>query len=162
MVYHPIVSKIKEILESNNYWHEAYEHEEVKTSLEAAKARPGYSLSQGAKAMILRVKNNRSDKRFMMLVLPGDLKFSNSKVKQFLQVKDIRFATIEEINKITDGIQIGGVPPFGNLFDLEVIADKKLFDNKIIIFNAGDRKYSLAIKTEDYIKIVNLIIADIT
>jgi len=112
--------------------------------------------------MILRVKNNESDKRFAMLVLPGDLKFNNSKVKKLLQVKDIRFATIEEINKITDGIQIGGVPPFGNLFDLEVIADKKLFDNKIIIFNAGDRKYSLAIKTEDYIKIVNLIIADIT
>ncbi|KKP71146.1 MAG: hypothetical protein UR68_C0037G0002 [Candidatus Roizmanbacteria bacterium GW2011_GWA2_35_19] len=162
MDYHPIVSKIKNILESNNYWHEAFEHEEVKTSLEAAKARPGYSLSQGAKAMILRVKNNRSDKRFMMLVLPGDLKFSNSKVKQFLQVKDIRFATAEEINKITEGVQIGGVPPFGNLFGLQVVVDKKLFNNKIIIFNAGDRKYSLAIKAEDYKKIVNPAIADIT
>src|SRR3989339_2185229 len=162
MVYHPIVSKIKNILESNNYWHEAFEHEEVKTSLEAAKARPGYSLSQGAKAMILRVKNNRSDKRFMMLLLPGDLKFSNSKVKQFLQVKDIRFATAEEINKITEGVQIGGVPPFGNLFGLQVVVDKKLFNNKIIIFNAGDRKYSLAIKAEDYKKIVNPAIADIT
>lgn len=162
MDYHPVVTKIKELLEKNHLWFETFEHEPVKTSEEAAKIRPGYSLKQGAKAMIIRAKNNEQDKKFIMLVLPGDLKFNNDKVKSVLQVKDIRFATPEEINQITGGVEIGGVPPFGNLFNIEVIADPKLFFNEKIIFNAGDRRYSIAMKSEDYKKLVNPRIENIT
>ena len=97
-----------------------------------------------------------------MLVLPGDLRFSNDKVKSALGVKDIRFATQEEISQVTGGVQIGGVPPFGNLFDIEVIADPKLFENEKIIFNAGDRRYSIAMKSEDYKILVGPEITDIT
>ncbi len=150
MDYHPVVYKIKEFLQTNDCWFETFEHQPVKTSEEAAKIRPGYSLKQGAKAMLIRVKNNEADKRFVMLVLPGDLKFDNNKVKKELQVRDTRFATPEEINEITNGIQIGGVPPFGNLFNIEVIADPKLFENEKIVFNAGDRRYSIAMRSEDY------------
>lgn len=139
-----------------------FEHGPVRTSEEAAKIRPGYSLKEGAKAMIIRVKNNESDKKFVMLVLPGDLKFNNDKVKSFLRVKDIRFATPEEINQVTGGVEIGGVPPFGNLFNIEVIADPKLFLNEKIIFNAGDRRYSIAMKSEDYKKVVNPKTSEIT
>lgn len=162
MDYHPVVNKIKELLQKNNCWFETFEHQPVKTSEEAAKIRTGYSLKQGAKAMIIRVKNNEIDKKFVMLVLPGDLKFDNNKVKQTLQVKDTRFATPEEINQITDGVQIGGVPPFGNLFNIEVIADPKLLENEKIVFNAGDRRYSIVMKSEDYMKIVNPKVESIT
>ncbi|PIQ72953.1 hypothetical protein COY13_02305 [Candidatus Roizmanbacteria bacterium CG_4_10_14_0_2_um_filter_36_35] len=162
MDYHPVVNKIKDLLTKNNFWFETFEHEPVKTSEEAAKIRQGYSLKQGAKAMIIRAKNNEADKRFVMLVLPGDLKFDNNKVKQVLQVKDIRFATPEEINNVAGGVQIGGVPPFGNFFNIKVIVDQKLFENEKIIFNAGDRRYSIAIKSEDYKKLVNPEIEDIT
>jgi prolyl-tRNA editing enzyme YbaK/EbsC (Cys-tRNA(Pro) deacylase) len=162
MDYHPIVEKIKGLLSVNCFWFETFEHEAVSTSEEAAKTRPGYSLSQGAKAMIIRAKNNESDKKFVMLVLPGDLRFNNDKVKTILKVKDIRFATPEEINEITEGIKIGGVPPFGNLFNIKVIADPKLFLNEKIVFNAGDRSYSIAMKSEDYNKLVGPGIAEIT
>lgn len=162
MDYHPVVNKIKDLLTKNNLWFDTFEHEPVKTSEEAAKIRPGYSLKQGAKAMIIRVKNNESDKKFVMLVLPGDLRFDNDKVKGILQVKDIRFATPEEINNITGGVQIGGVPPFGNLFDIEVVADPKLFENERIVFNAGDRRFSIAMKSVDYKTSVNPRIESIT
>lgn len=112
--------------------------------------------------MIVRVKNNESDKRFVMLVLPADLRFDNNKVKTFLQIKDIRFATPEEINQITGGVEIGGVPPFGNLFGLEMIVDPKLFENEKIVFNAGDRKYSIAMKSGDYKKTIDPKISEIT
>lgn len=162
MDYHPVVSKIKELLDKNNLWYETFEHEAVKTSEEAAKTRIGYSLEEGAKAMIIRVKNNNKDKRFVMLVFPAHLKFDNNKVKQALHVKDIRFATPEEINTLTKGVQIGGVPPFGNLFNIEVFADPKLFVNKNMVFNAGDRRYSIAMKTEDYKNLINPQIVEIT
>ena len=162
MDYHPVVGKIKELIGKNQLWCESFEHEPVRTSEEAAKTRIGYSLKQGAKAMIIRAKNNENDKKFVMLVFPADLKFDNNKVKAALQVKDIRFATPEEITQITGGVEIGGVPPFGNLFDIQVFADPKLFLNEKIVFNAGDRRYSIAMKSKDYQKIVNPKVSEIT
>ena len=53
------------------------------------------------------------------------------------------------------GVEPGGVPPFGNLFALRVIADPTLFENEKIIFNAGDRGFSVAMRSEDYRRLVN-------
>lgn len=160
--YHPLVEKIRRFLAEDNCWFECFEHEPVRTSEEAARVRTGYRLHQGAKAMIVRVKNSEQDKRFVMLVFPADLRFDNDKVKTLLSIKDVRLATEQEVSSITDGVELGGVPPFGNLFGLEVIADKKLFKNEKIVFNAGDRRFSIAMRSEDYQKLVKPSVADIT
>ncbi|MCL4364317.1 hypothetical protein M1328_03700 [Patescibacteria group bacterium] len=162
MDYHPVVYKIRGVLEENHFWFEVFEHGEVHTSKEAAKTRPGYTLGQGAKAMIISAKNNDDDKKFVMLVFPADLRFDNGKVKKALSAKNIRFASSDEINRLTGGVKIGGVPPFGNLFNIEVYADPKLFLNEKIVFNAGDRRYSIAMMSEDYKKIVNPKVEEIT
>lgn len=155
MDYHKVTSQITEILKSHKVWFETFEHEPVRTSEEAAKIRTGYSIHQGAKAMIVRVKITNIDKKFVMLVVPGDLRFNNDRVKQIFTAKDIRFATEEEVAALTDGIQPGGVPPFGNLFDLEVIVDPLLLENEKIVFNAGDRSFSIGMKSVDYKMIVS-------
>ena len=162
MKYHPVVEKIKKLLIENRYWFETFEHEPVRTSEEAAKVRTDYSLHQGAKAMIVRVKSSEQDKRFVMLAFPADLRFDNEKVKALLRIKDVRLATEQEVSSITDGVELGGVPPFGNLFGLEIIADPKLFENEKIIFNAGDRRFSIAMRSEDYQKLIKPSVADIT
>lgn len=162
MEYHPVVKKIINLLNKNSCWFETFEHEPVRTSEEAAKIRTGYTLHQGAKAMIVRVKNNELDKKFVMLVFPADFKFDNNKVKRALGIKDIRFATEEEVSSITGGVKLGGVPPFGNMFGLEVIVDPKLLENEKIIFNAGDRCFSIAMKANDFRVLVNPKILAIT
>jgi Ala-tRNA(Pro) deacylase len=160
---HPTVFKIKDLLEENNMWYDYMEHEPVRTSEEAAAIRPDkYSLAQGAKALIVRIKPRGSSKRFVMLVIPGDTQFNIPKVCEFFNSKDVRFAFEDEVIKITDGVIPGGVPPFGNLFDLEVYADTKIFDNDTIVFNAGDKRISLAIHTENYRTLVNPTIIAIT
>lgn len=155
MEYHVVTKQITDLLTQNNCWFETFEHEPVFTSEEAAKVRIGYSLQQGAKAIIVRVKITNTEKKFAMLVMPGDKRFDTEKVKLLFGAKDIRFATTDEVSSITNGIQTGGVPPFGNLFNLEVIIDPKLLENEKIIFNAGDRRFSVAMKSEDYKKLVN-------
>jgi len=160
--YHPVVEKIKQILEKDNCWFECFEHEPVRTSEEAARVRTAYSLHEGAKAMIIRVKNSEEDKRFVMLVFPADLKFDSKKVKQSSNTKGVRLATEQEVFSITGGVELGGVPPFGNLFGLEIIADPKLFENEKMIFSAGDRRFSIAMKSEDYRRLVTPSLATIT
>ena len=153
MAYHKTVEQIKSLLEQNDVWFETFEHAPVRTSEEAAKVRTGYSLRQGAKAIIVRVKG-RGEKYFAMLVMPGDSRFDGNKVKSFLRAKDIRFATEGEEKEITGGIEPGGVPPFGNLFGLRVVVDPGLFKNEKIVFNAGDRSFSIAMKSGDYRNLV--------
>lgn len=162
MNFHSVTKTITDLLIQNNCWFETFEHEPVRTSEEAAKTRTGYTLQQGAKALIMRVKKSEADKKFVMLLVPGDLRFDNQKVKTFFDVKDIRFATEEEVSQVTNGVQIGGIPPFGNLFNLDVFADPKLFENEKIVFNAGDRRFSVAMKSEDFIKLVNPQMINIT
>ena len=153
--YHEVVSKILNLLTAKNVWYETFEHEPVRTSEEAANVRKDYSLSQGAKALIVRVRETDNTRKFIMLVMPADKKLDSKKAKKSLSLKDISFASIQEVSDTTGGVQVGGVPPFGNLFGLEVYVDPSLFDHEKIIFNAGDRRVSVAMKSEDYKQIVN-------
>lgn len=154
MHYHPLTKKITQLLQQHNCWFETFEHQPVRTSEEAAQVRTGFSLEQGAKAILIRVKRSSSDKFFAMLVLPGNAKFDSPKVKDYFAAKDIRFATETEVLEITDGVQPGGVPPFGNLFGLEVVVDPSLLQHQKIIFNAGDRSFSVGMLAEDYVRLV--------
>ncbi|MDA8597180.1 hypothetical protein N9L26_02480 [Candidatus Pacebacteria bacterium] len=152
--YHTTVTKITDLLDQHTVAYECFEHEPVRTSEEAAATRPEYSLSQGAKALIVRVKTTTGEKHFVQLVVPGDAKFDTKKVKTVLNAKDVRFATPEEVAAITDGIVPGGVPPFGQLFGLAVYVDESLLENYKIIFNAGDRGFSIAMNSADYRQVV--------
>jgi len=160
MSYHEVVSRILDLLKENNCWYETFEHQPVRTSEEAAKTRPGYTLHQGAKAMIVKAKGG-AQTRFVMLVLPADLRFDNSRMRALLNARDIRFASEDEVSELTGGVQPGAVPPFGNLFQLAVIADPEVFANEKIVFNAGDRRFSVAMMAEDYKRLVGPKIASI-
>jgi Ala-tRNA(Pro) deacylase len=137
MKYHKLTEKIKEILTDGGYWFETFEHEPVRTSEEASKVRVGYTAEHGAKAIIARVKKSGEGKSFAMFVLQGSKKFNTSKIKEQFGLSDIRFATEDEVLKITDGVLPGGVPPFGNLFNLPVYVDRGLLQQEKIVFNAG-------------------------
>jgi Ala-tRNA(Pro) deacylase len=152
--YHKTVGKIKALLDESGVDYECFEHEAVRTSEEAQKVRNDCSLKQGAKAIIIKVKKN-GEKSYKMLVMPGDKKFDSKKIKKELGFKNTSFASEEEVKEVTGGILPGGVPPFGNLFGIKVFVDKSLFDNKEIVFNAGDRRFSIKMTAVDYKKIVD-------
>lgn len=151
--YHPTVTTIVSLISQHNMWHETFEHKPVKTSEEAAAIRTGYSLEQGAKALLIRVKKSATHKFFVMVVLAGDKKFDSKKLTSLLGAKNIRFATVDEVTQITNGIQIGGVPPFGNIFSIPTYLDTSVTSHEKIIFNAGDRSFSIALKTQDYLQL---------
>ena len=156
--YHKTVELIKELLNQNNVNYKTFEHEAVRTSEEAAAIRPEYTLAQGAKALIVRIKKKgvpkEEEKQFVQMVVPGDAKFDPKKARAELNAKDIRFATEAEVIELTDGVQPGGVPPFGILWGLPVFVEETLLNNDEIIFNAGDKRYSIAMPSSDYVKVV--------
>jgi len=159
--YHPVVEKIVALLRERDVSFETFEHEAVKTSEEAAAVRPEYTLEEGGKALIIRAKYRDGERGFVQIVVPGDKRFDPKLVRSALDAKDIRFATEEEVGEVTNGVLPGGVPPFGNLFDIPVLADEGVFKNEKIVFNAGDRRFSIGMKSSDYRDIVNPKVANI-
>ncbi len=170
MEYHRMVKQILDLLKKNEYWHETFEHEPVRTSEEAGALRAEYKMEQGAKALIMMVLGGEGgEDRPVMLVLPANTKLKNKRVRKLFKTKSVRFASRKEANKITKTrecdfipIEFGGVPPFGNLFGLKVYVDPALLENEKIVFNAGDRRFSIGMKTRDYMDLVRPEVVRIT
>lgn len=153
--FHPVVQQIRDLIESAGMPYEFFEHEPVRTSEEAQAQRPQYTMSQGAKALILRVKDREGKISFVQAVIPADRKLDSKKFKKILNAKSVSFANQEDSDEITGSIEFGGVPPFGNLFDLRVYADSEMLEHEEIIFNCGDRRASIAMRREDWQRLVN-------
>ena len=153
---HPIVTTIQSLLKKHAIPYSFLEHEAGRTSEEMVKIRKDFSLSEGAKALIVAI-----DSGFVQVVVPGDKKFANAKLRKITGTKNIRFATEKELAEITDGILPGAVPPFGNLFSIKVYADKTLLHSERIVFNCGERTASIAMSAKDYLKAVEPEVVDV-
>ncbi len=160
-IYHKYTNTIIDLLKKEGVWFDVLEHEDAITSKEANSLRENkYTLKEGSKALIL--KTSKPEEPFIQLVITGDSKFSNSKVRKLINSSQLSFASEEELRNITDGIPPGGVPPFGNLFDLKVYCDRKVIENEKMVFNCGSRGVSVGILVKDYMNIVNPTIVDIS
>ena len=127
-------------------------HPPVRTSAEAAAAR-GTALEAGAKALVVR-----ADDRPLHLVLPADLRVDNARLRALLNARRLRFVTPDELLALT-GCAPGAVPPFGNLFGLEVLVEEALTRVDEIAFNAGSREVSLTMRCADFLRLAGARIA---
>ncbi len=148
-----VFENIKDLLDKNKISYKLIEHKPVFTSEDAAKIR-GSSLSLGAKALIMK-----ADKKSIMIVVPGDKKVDTSTFKKLYQVKDLEMATKEEV-KAVSGVEVGAVPPFGNLFKIPLYFDKTIVENEVVFFNAGSHSKSISLKGSDLEKVTKPIVGN--
>mmetsp|Transcript_1974 Transcript_1974/g.4520 ORF Transcript_1974/g.4520 Transcript_1974/m.4520 type:complete len:215 (-) Transcript_1974:536-1180(-) len=111
--------------------------------------------------------NNNDNSFFVMFVIPADRKFATKQVKKQIEgIKNLRFATKEEVYDVTNGLTPGSIPPFGkSLFGTRirnVYCDQMLADEDTINFNAGDHSRSISITFDDYCKVENPILGKFT
>jgi Ala-tRNA(Pro) deacylase len=55
---------------------------------------------------------------------------------------------------------VGAMPPFGNLYNLEVWIDQVLAEEEFIVFQAGSHVETLKIKYKDYVRLVSPKVGD--
>jgi Ala-tRNA(Pro) deacylase len=150
-----IYEQITKFLKSNLVPFEELNHEAVYTSEEAARVR-GLEQSSGAKSLLLK-----ADQDFVLAVLPGDQKLDTKKFKNILGIKNLRFATPDEVKEIMH-CEIGACYPFGNLIDIKMVVDKTLENSEFIAFNPGLHNKSIKLRWKDYQEAVNPEIVQIT
>src|SRR5262245_59775587 len=130
-------------------------HEPVFTSEQAAAVR-GTSLASGAKALVLKAGDT-----FQMVVLQADRKLDSKKARETFGVKSVRFASKDEIERLT-GLQPGSIPPFGSLFGMKTYCDPALGENASINFNAGDHAISVQMPYREYVRVETPVMATVT
>lgn len=142
-VYEQIIA----LLDSRNLSYQALEHVPTRTCEESAQVR-NTSPDQGAKALVCL-----ADKQPIMIVLPCSRKLDTKLFKSLFNFNDLRFATPDEVKTLTT-LEIGSIPPLGQLFNLPTFVDNSLGANEQIAFNAGDHSRSIIIAFAQYNNLV--------
>ena len=148
-----VTAKILEFLRSKGIEFEKLEHVPVTTSSAAAGAR-GSSLSQGAKAIVVK-----ANEEYYHLIISAAVRLDNKKLRKILGTRRVRFARADELLELT-GCLPGSVPPFGNMFGLPVLMDDALMSEEIVYFNCGSHTVSLRMKRVDLAAATNAQIED--
>ena len=97
----------------------------------------------------------RADGRFYLCVLPADRKIDLYAVQKHLKVHDVRLASEREMERLFSDSELGAEPPFGNLYDLPTLMDKKLARDKQIVFQAGSHDKAVWMEMDEYKRLAN-------
>jgi Ala-tRNA(Pro) deacylase len=74
--------------------------------------------------------------------------------KRLTKAKKVEFISEKLMAKKFEGVKVGAIPPFGNLWKLKTFVDKSLLKEREIILNGGDYNFSIKIKSKDFKKLV--------
>lgn len=95
----------------------------------------------------------RADGRFCICVLPADRRIDLYAIQKHLRAQNVRLASEHEMETLFDDSEIGAEPPFGNLYNLPTLVDKKLTKDTEIVFQAGSHEQAVHMKLNDYINL---------
>ncbi len=142
------VQRLKEYLNSNNVRYASIAHSEAYTAQETAQLAhvPGGEL---AKTVIVK-----KDGKMAMAVLPASHKIDWELLKAATGAASIELASEKEFTDMFADCEIGAMPPFGNLYGMEVFVEERLTRDKDIAFNAGSHIELLKLSFEDFSRLV--------
>ncbi|MBE9546664.1 MAG: YbaK/EbsC family protein [Proteobacteria bacterium] len=138
------VKKLKDFLDTHNVRYVTITHSEIYTAQEIAASAhiPGKEL---AKTVIVRV-----DGKMAMAVLPATYKVDFGLLKEATGASEVELAGEQEFKDMFPGCEIGAMPPFGNLYGMEVLVSKTLAEDEEIAFNAGTHRELVKLSYKDF------------
>jgi Ala-tRNA(Pro) deacylase len=148
--------KLKEFLDSNKVKYVTISHSSAYTAMEiAAMAHvPGKDL---AKTVMIKVNGHMA-----MAVLPATHMIKMDLLKKVVGNNDIRLATEQEFKDKFPDCEVGAMPPFGNLYAMDVYVSAALKEDEEIVFNAGTHTELIKLNFKDFEQLVNPKVAEIS
>ncbi len=89
-----------------------------------------------------------------MAVLRATDKVDLDLLRGAAEAKEAKLAEEDEFRGMFPDVEVGAMPPFGNLYDMPVFVDTALSEDRRIAFNAGTHKDLIQLEYEAYAKIV--------
>jgi Ala-tRNA(Pro) deacylase len=140
--------KLKEFLDSQNVMYTTISHSPAYTAQEVAASAhiPGKEM---AKTVIVKI-----DGKLAMAVLPANQKLNTGQLKDALNAGKVEVTGEREFRDRFIDCEIGAMPPFGNLYGLDVLVEKKLAKDDQIAFNACTHTEAIKMKYADFERLV--------
>ncbi len=138
------IQKMIDYLDRNNIKYVTIRHSAAFTAQEVA-ASAHIRGKELAKTVLIKI-----DGKMVMAVLPASDKIDFDTLKNSLSAENTRLAYEQEfIDKFPD-CEIGAMPPFGNLYGIDVYVAKSLTKDDEIVFNACSHSMLIKLSYKDY------------
>ncbi len=138
------LQKLREFLDSRHVKYVCISHSLAYTAQEVAASAhiPGKEM---AKTVIVKV-----DGKLAMAVLPAPYQVDFELLKKAAEAECAELATEGDFEGLFPNCEVGAMPPFGNLYDLEVYVEQSLAEDEEIAFNAGTHKEIVRMTFKDF------------
>ena len=142
------LSSLREYLDKQNVKYIVISHSLAYTAqgIAAITHIPGKEL---AKTVMVKL-----DGRLVMAVLPASFHVDLKLLKKKTGANDAALASESEFKGQFPECETGAMPPFGNLYGIEVFADESLTNDEEIAFNAGSHLELIRLAWKDFERLV--------
>jgi Ala-tRNA(Pro) deacylase len=142
------IAKLKSLLDKNRIKYTVISHSPAYTAAEIAESAhiPGKEL---AKTVMVTL-----DGKMCMVVLPASKMVHLGRLRDAAGAQHAMLADESEFSASFPDCEIGAMPPFGNLYGMEVFVDEALTEDKEIVFNAGSHTELFRLAYSDYATLV--------
>ena len=143
------VKKLRDFLDSRNVKYVAISHSTAFTAQEISSSAhiPGKELAKTVMVMI--------DGKMTMAVLPASFMVDFDLLKEATGAATAELANEVDFKDSFPECEIGAMPPFGNLYGIDVLVAQKLTEDKEIAFNAGNHRELVKMSYKDFARLVN-------
>ncbi|MFN3872761.1 MAG: aminoacyl-tRNA deacylase [Ignavibacterium sp.] len=141
-------ARLRSYLDENNIKYITIKHSPAFTAQEIAAVShiPGKNL---AKVVMINVKG-----KLAMAVLPASFKVNVEELKEQLGTDAVKLAHEKEFMNLFPDCEVGAMPPFGNLYGIDVYVEKDLTEDEYIYFNSCTHTELIQMRFDDFQKLV--------
>ena len=142
-------TRLKDFLDKEHVKYVTIAHSPAYTAQEIAALThtPGKEL---AKTVIVKI-----DGKLAMVVLPASAKVRVNHLRETLGTESVEIASENEFASAFPDCETGAMPPFGNLYGMNVFVDQTLREDDEIAFNAGSHDELIRLAYAEYERLVH-------
>ena len=136
--------KLRESLDQAGVRYTLIRHSPAMTAQEVAASAhiPGKEVAKTVMVLLNR--------RMAMAVLPASYKVDFRRLREASGADEARLATEAEFGEKFSECELGAIPPFGNLYGMEVYASESLAEDDEIAFSAGAHTELIHLAYDDF------------
>ena len=142
------VKKLREFLDRHNVKYVTISHSKAYTAQQVAASAhiPGKEL---AKTVMVKL-----DGKMAMAVLPASFQVDFDLLREVTGAGRGELADEKEFRDLFPECDVGAMPPFGNLYDMDVYVAESLAEDDEIAFNAGSHTELIRMSYQDFERLV--------
>ena len=142
------VKRLKEFLDSQNVKYISIAHSTAYTAQEIAASAHIHG-KELAKTVIVKI-----DGKMTMAVLPASYKVDFDLLKGAAGASKVELTSEQEFRSMFPDCNVGAMPPFGNLYEMDVYVEESLAEDEEIAFSAGSHAELIRLAYKDFERLV--------